>query len=111
MDHRVALASRGREGKKAVLAGGLPAVSGGARVRDRLGVDGGRSGQQLGGGGGVGDAPPRRHGAVAEQLGASFGCSTTVVLGQRRGSEGGVVMGGGLGAAFIGGRGREARGW
>ena len=38
-------------------------------ARGRLGGDGGGPGRRLGGGGGAGDAPPWRHGAVAEHLG------------------------------------------
>ena len=79
----------------------------------RLGVDGGRLGQQQGGGGVAGDAPPRRHSVVAVRLELELRlllCCTWVEGGV---SEGGVVREWPRGGLFIGGaarfRGRQGR--
>ena len=78
-------ARRGREqGERKRARGGTCRRRG---APGRLGGEGGWPGQLLGGGGVAGDAPPRRHGAVAEQLGVELRlllCCTWV--------KGGVVV-------------------
>ena len=77
----------------------------------RLGVEGGCSGKLLGGGGVAGDAPPWRHGAVAELLGVELRLLLCCTWVEGRSCGGGVVECGGQGWPFMGGRGMEGRGW